>query len=87
MSVSALIMTTGMSLVSGLLLIIRNTSSPFKSGIIISSKTRLNFCFSIRAHRLVSARRARNPFMSVGFEQHLQGVSIVLIVVDDEDGW
>jgi hypothetical protein len=25
--------------------------------------------------------------MAVGFQQHLQGVSIVLIVINDEEGW
>src|SRR5919201_381432 len=48
-SVSALIMTTGMSRLSGSLLITLSTSSPFKSGIIKSSRTRLNFSFWISA--------------------------------------
>ena len=46
-SVSALIITTGISLVSAFPLINLSTSSPFKSGIIISSRTRLNLSFSI----------------------------------------
>jgi hypothetical protein len=48
-SVSALIMTTGISLLSGSLLITFRTSSPFRSGIIRSSRTKLNFSFSISA--------------------------------------
>src|SRR5215470_17229954 len=47
--VSALIMTTGISRWSGSLLIVLRTSSPFRSGIIRSSRTRLNFSFSISA--------------------------------------
>src|SRR5262249_16003859 len=45
----ALIMTTEISLLSGSLLMTLRTSSPFKSGIIRSSRMRLNFSFSISA--------------------------------------
>src|SRR5262245_41039907 len=47
--VSALIMTTEISLLSGSLLMTLRTSSPFKSGIIRSRRMRLNFSFSISA--------------------------------------
>src|SRR5262249_58716113 len=83
-SVSALIMTTGISRFSGSLLISLSTWSPLRSGIIRSSSTRLNFCFS-SSDRLVSAGSAGDPLVTVAFEQQLQCVSIVLIVVDDED--
>src|SRR6516164_11864909 len=48
-SVSALIMTTAISRWSGSLLVALRTSSPFRSGIIRSSRTRLNFSFLISA--------------------------------------
>ena len=35
--------------------------------------------------RLVSAGRADDPLVTIGFEQQLQRVSIVLIVIDDKD--
>jgi hypothetical protein len=35
--------------------------------------------------RLVSAGRAADPLVTIGFEQQLQRVSIVLIVIDDKD--
>ena len=46
---------------------------------------RLNFSLSDQRNRFVSAGRADDPLVTIGFEQQLQRVSIVLIVIDDKD--
>src|SRR5262245_13983933 len=80
-SVSALIMTTGISRWSGSLLIVLRTSSPFRSGIIRSSRTRLND----QRNRLVSTGRSSDPLVTIAFEHQLQRISIILIVIDNKD--
>src|SRR6266404_1347264 len=82
--VSALIMTTEISLLSGSLLMTLRTSSPFKSGIIRSRRMRLNFSFSISAIASFPPA-AGDPLVAIGFEHQLQRVAIILIVIDDED--
>ena len=82
---SALIITTGMSRVSGLPLMILSTSSPFRSGIIMSSRTRLNFSVLSKLIASSPSSGAHYPLVTVRFEQQLQGVSVIIIVVDDKD--
>jgi hypothetical protein len=38
-----------------------------------------------QCNRLVSTGRAGDPLVAIGFEHHLQRVSIILIVIDDKD--
>jgi hypothetical protein len=78
-------MTTDISRLSGSLLIALRTSSPVQIRHHQIEQDETEFFLPDQRNRLVSAGRAGDPPVTIGFKQQLQRVSIVLIVIDDKD--
>src|SRR5215470_12019259 len=83
-SVSALIMTTGISLLSGSLDYFENlVPVHIRHHQIEQDET--EFFLLDQRNRFVSTGCASDPLVTIAFEHQLQRVSIVLIVIDNKD--